>query len=412
MDGNRGPLKARTLLICLLAGCAAVLLGIFLHKREPHFEGTCLSDWLQAPQSAARATALDSIGTNALPWLTRWLMQTNPEPQWRKTTRAFLQRTTKLSWRVLDYPLDQQQLGFTGLYALGTNAAPAAPIVVKLLMSPENRVRNSAMTALALMGPEVYRILVKELEAAPDDRWPSIAAVLGRIGQPDQDAAEALLRRFAKSRLDGNRALCLSALAKVGRNSPGTVQLLETNLVDNSQVVRDAAVIGLCALGSEARPVVLSMLSVTNMSPGVRYSLVQHLKAIEHEAALPHLAMFLRDPDPLVRSAASLELAGFIPNHPEVIGLVAQQLRDPAVSMTALRILKHAHGRSGEPLPETAGTVTTTLVSLYGELKSGALNDADPELKRVANALREIDPEIAATIGISSYTTDRRAARP
>jgi HEAT repeat protein len=391
-----------------VAACGALLLAILWQNSEPRYEGTSLSDWLQAPQSVARNTALGTIGTNALPWVTRWLMQTNPEPQWRQKARAFLRRNTGSSWSILD-PLDRQQLGFTGLYALGTNGAPAAPIVVKLLMSPRSHIQNSAMTALRLMGPAGYRALTKTLEEAGDDRWPSIAAALETMGQPDEDAAEALMRKLAKARLDSNRATCLHALAIVGRNLPGTVQILKTNLLDKSPVVRDAAVIGLCALGSQAREVVPAMISASNMSAGVRYSLVQHLKSIEGEEASQHLTLFLRDPDPGIRSAAVLELAGLIRHQPELIGLIAQQLRDPAVSASALRVLKRAHGPRGSLSSETAGTVTTTLVSLYGELKStSTLHDADPELKRVAMALQEIDPEIAATIGISSYRTDRK----
>src|SRR6185369_12027010 len=169
---------------------------------------------------------------------------------------------------------------------------------------PTSRVRNSAMRALGLMGPEGYRVLTKALEEAGDDRWPSIAAALETMGQPDEDAAEALMRKLAKSRLDSNRATCLHALAIVGRNLPGTVQILKTNLLDKSPVVRDAAVIGLCALGSQAREVVPAMISASNMSAGVRYSLVQHLKSIEGEEASQHLTLFLRDPDPGIRSAA------------------------------------------------------------------------------------------------------------
>ena len=411
MDGNRGPAKARIRLLCLVAGCGALLLGILSRNFEPRHEGTSLSDWLQAPESVARDRALDAIGTDALPWVTRWLMQTNREPQWHLKARVFLRRNTKWSWDFLE-PLDRQRLAFAALGALGTNGAPAAPTVAKLLTSRASWLRDSAIASLRRMGPVGNRALIKALNEAPDDGWPYIAATLERIGNPDDDLAEALIKNMGRARLDSNRATCLHALAKVGCFLPSTVDILETNLFDKSQTVRDAAVIALCALGPRARPLVPAMMSVSNMSAAVRYSLVQRLTFIEREKASQHVIMFLRDPDPLVRSAAVEELGGFIAHQPELIGLIAQQLRDPArtVSESALHALKRAHGPRGSLSPETAGTVTTTLVSLYGELKSSStLHEADPELNRVAMALREIDPEIAATIGISSYQTDRKA---
>ncbi len=413
MDGKRGPVKARIVCLCLVGASAAFLLGIFLCNREPRYEGTCLSDWLKAPQSVARGEALDSFGTNALPSITRWLMQTNPKPHWRETTRAFLRRNTKWSWDFLE-PLDRQQLAFRALSALGTNGAPVASDVAKLLTSPAYWVRDSAMTALGAMGPAGNRALIKALEESPDDRWPYIARTLERLGQPDEEAAEVLIRQIGRARLDSDRATCLNALAKVGRYLPSTVGILQTSLFDESQAVRDAAVIGLCSLGPRARPAVPAMMSLTNISPAARQSLVQHLKPIELEAALPHLTIFLRDPDPAVRSEAISELSDFLPNHPELIAALVQQVRDPApaASTTALQVLKKRMRGPAEDLSgETARRATRALVSLYGELKSTSmLQDGDPELIRVARALKEIDPQTAAAIGITRYTTDTRGA--
>src|SRR3954465_13060086 len=144
MEGKRR--KGRLVLSGLLAAFAAVVIGFSWSHCEPHYGGKCLSDWLVERQSIEREVALDAIGTKALPWITHWLTATNPEPQWRQKARTFLRQNTRWSWSFLD-PIDEQQLGFTGLYALGTNGAPGAPVVAKLLTSPSHRVQNSAMTA-------------------------------------------------------------------------------------------------------------------------------------------------------------------------------------------------------------------------------------------------------------------------
>jgi len=87
---NRG--RRRKVLI-VLAVCVLVGIGVATFwpgEREPEYNGKKLSEWLelcQAPDPSTPQDAVRNIGTNALPWLVRWL--NHDTPAWKNKLRKF-----------------------------------------------------------------------------------------------------------------------------------------------------------------------------------------------------------------------------------------------------------------------------------------------------------------------------------
>jgi len=85
--GRLSAMKKRRVIMvvvgCLVLAAAAALLG--LREREPRYNGRTLSEWLARynpawdrddggrTTSENAAEAVKHIGTNALPWLVRWI---------------------------------------------------------------------------------------------------------------------------------------------------------------------------------------------------------------------------------------------------------------------------------------------------------------------------------------------------
>src|ERR1051325_5194224 len=131
---------------------AVLALALALGFREPRTAGRGLSEWLLQPQSEEREVALNQIGTKAVPWLMRWVASSNSPPPWQQRTMLFLRRNTPWQWKFLDRA-DPQEKGLLGLYALGTNAAGAAPILVKFVDHASGPKRAFAIAILDQLGP-------------------------------------------------------------------------------------------------------------------------------------------------------------------------------------------------------------------------------------------------------------------
>jgi hypothetical protein len=81
-------MKRRRLLRILLASVASIMLAylVWPREREPEYNGAALSTWLarcgstNQSESLAAVAAIRHIGTNALPFLIRWIQY---EPGWK-----------------------------------------------------------------------------------------------------------------------------------------------------------------------------------------------------------------------------------------------------------------------------------------------------------------------------------------
>jgi hypothetical protein len=135
-------MKRRRILLFVLCSVAAITLAIFIwpREREPEYNGAPLSKWLErynVGQNVEAAKAIQHIGTNALPFLLRWI-QYEP-PGWRYAldhlhTRlpSSVQKTRAVHWLFDDKAEERADRAVSGFEVLGPEAAPAWPDLVHL----------------------------------------------------------------------------------------------------------------------------------------------------------------------------------------------------------------------------------------------------------------------------------------
>lgn len=154
-------------LVALAIAVAAAIWALLARgDREPTYEGRTLSYWLKAsidysggypdPQKAMQATnAVRHIGTNALPWLVKWLGC--KVPQWRNDLFAYVPRQAfddpRLARKLIGPDGTHLWLSLTGFEILGEEAAPALPALIALAGNWEAETRSiNILTALSHLG--------------------------------------------------------------------------------------------------------------------------------------------------------------------------------------------------------------------------------------------------------------------
>jgi len=153
-------MRRRRLIIPIL-GFAIVATFVSLvwpREREPEYNGIPLSKWLERyvdskPQSAV---AIQHIGTNALPFLLRWIQYETPG--WRNLlnhlpTRlpSSLQKTRALHWLVDDKAEDRAELAVEAFWALGSKANPATDELLRLALAENPRAPNTQRRATSAL---------------------------------------------------------------------------------------------------------------------------------------------------------------------------------------------------------------------------------------------------------------------
>src|SRR5438067_887588 len=127
------PQFKNTRLLCFLF-CAVIGGCVFpAWSAEPRYRGKSLTKWLQLYQKADKGTseerqagmAVRTIGTNALPYLTEWIVSEDLEKQFKAKD---------------------------GFQILGSAAAPAIPSLGKMLTSTNEVVSFEATQSLGHIG--------------------------------------------------------------------------------------------------------------------------------------------------------------------------------------------------------------------------------------------------------------------
>jgi hypothetical protein len=123
-----------------------VVLLLWPREREPEYNGGALSAWLarcgstNQAESRAAVDAIRHIGTNALPFLLRWIQY---EPGWKDSLGRKI-----LGWPVIGSRRDVQRLiwnmtqyraitAVNGFRILGSQANPALPELQRLADNPK-----------------------------------------------------------------------------------------------------------------------------------------------------------------------------------------------------------------------------------------------------------------------------------
>ena len=121
--------RKRLALVLLTVIAGVVAYGLLNPNNEPKYQGRSLSDWLDEYQDSRRyengdpAIAVRNIGTNALPYLVKWISSRSS----RRVTQSL-----------------------NGFAILGTDAASAIPELQALMKDPTE---SAAKFALVRIGP-------------------------------------------------------------------------------------------------------------------------------------------------------------------------------------------------------------------------------------------------------------------
>jgi hypothetical protein len=249
---------ALAVLLVILAGVAA---WQGRRQPEPVYQGKRLSDWLERPNGDDREQAIRQIGTNALPFLIKWLRA--------QDTRLNQWQTTWVQWQTT--------------WAERQNFVPFHFLVPVHFKSAELRRADAAFGYKAL-GPLASAQIPSLMDAMTNDPSPEVRLaaeeVLIYLGPEARRAAPALFRATK----DANETVRVNAFWVLGKILPDarlTIPVLVAGLDDASAGARFRAAIVLGEYGPEAKAAVPALLrmQVTNNAAATA------LKAIDPEAA-------------------------------------------------------------------------------------------------------------------------------
>jgi hypothetical protein len=188
--GQTCPVRKHRKLLILLA-CVAVCAGVagvvssVTRDNEPHYQGRSLSEWLNAHYSAPPwrystepGDAIREIGTNAIPYLLKWIRY-HPSA-FQKTARSKL-APSLLQTRLGRYlsgisAEDRAVRAVIGFSFLDTNAIPAIPHLVAIMRDTTRlEAARSSIGALSLIGTPALPALAA---AFSDTNYPLRSEIL------------------------------------------------------------------------------------------------------------------------------------------------------------------------------------------------------------------------------------------
>ena len=164
----------------ILSGCVASMILAFLvwpREREPEYKGVPLSEWLKGYENlrgnlwvmpankldaiSESISAVRHIGTNALPFLIRWIQYEQPGWRWSVVRVAWklppaIRDSRAGSWLLADRAEDRADRAVAGFAFLGTNATPVLPELQHLAKNankPQTAYR--AESALRFLTPDI-----------------------------------------------------------------------------------------------------------------------------------------------------------------------------------------------------------------------------------------------------------------
>lgn len=209
------------------------VLWFFSDEREPVYQGRKLSEWAHEVKfldpdsppipSDVPVQAIQTIGTNALPYAIRWL---SPDPR-DKIKENFGSLVGKFNesqrWMTFDThlfePTPKWGWAMAIFYSLGTNARTAIPQLTALLEGSDLDTSTGAAEALSQIGTESIPTLLRALVSTNRQAEEGAIQALMMLGTNSLSAAPVLLDYLRKD-FRGLGDVCALAMLRIDPESP------------------------------------------------------------------------------------------------------------------------------------------------------------------------------------------------
>jgi hypothetical protein len=169
--------------LSIVVVCTAVVVVTMLvwprGGREPVYQGKRLSEWIKLPEGkkakAERVAAIEHIGTNALPFLIKWIAVCDMPKQ--SKVQVAVSKASKGAGRVLEdfrmKSLNAANDSVAAFWVLGERGSPAIPDLVQLARGTNFTVSVQAIHALEGIGKSAVPALTDLPESPGAPVWVS-----------------------------------------------------------------------------------------------------------------------------------------------------------------------------------------------------------------------------------------------
>jgi hypothetical protein len=279
-------------LACAIA--VGALAWIVTRDREPTYDGESLTYFVlrsppdyspQAYKAGERvAKAIEQIGTNAIPYLIKWLQYEEPKPNWKTQLRATVRR--RLGKDIFNSTgIDRASLAPLAFQPLGPKADPAIPELTRLAnQSKTGNVPKRAIWALALIRTtnalpplinivtnrqhSLRKVAVDALRFMGDTARPALPIIIDCLKDADLEIARAAASTLGVLKLEPELVV------------PALIQALQ----DSRPEVQTMVALALKEFGTAARPAIPALQKLLDASnPNVMISADSALRRIAPE---------------------------------------------------------------------------------------------------------------------------------
>ena len=296
----------RILVVVLPLVMLSLLMWVFFHKREPSYQGKTLSQWLKGYDETPFGNteinqAVCHMGNDAIPHLEKMIAA--KDSKLKEKLMVFAAKVFPGKMLITpDFIIRKR--AYAGAGALGREALPMVPLLIRSVETEEGVGRDYAALALGRIGPVATESVINHL--AKSTNWQiRRAAAFALSGFPEiintQPLAYSEQERSSAERLsipvllklqsDTNqdvRASAISAFLSIHEEPEIVVPALVNRLNDPLEIPRNRtkAAGALSTFGTQARQAIPSLLTcLTNSDLRLRIQATNALKKIDPEAA-------------------------------------------------------------------------------------------------------------------------------
>ncbi len=305
--------RSRNIIAFLVVVAIVFTAWLVLRSREPQYEGKKLSEWLdqyrhddfESGPDSETATAIRSIGTNAIPLLLKYLSVKDSALRKQIVQFAEKQEVFKLN---IPSANAYHEAAIGGFHALGVLGKPAVPSLVTLMNDTNSG--PSAMRCLCCIGEDAVGVLIQGLSSTNSEVRAACASGLGEVGTNRPAALPALIALLS----DPDSQVRFSTIFAIGRfrhNHREVVSSLAERMgtLDQREVGFISRV--LAQFGSNALPALPKLEQTLSEGKSSWPVVAITIESISPRTAIPAVLKLLADPKTQVRDRGARVLGRF-----------------------------------------------------------------------------------------------------